>query len=108
MARLAFAALPALLCACSVINAPADVDPGSGGAGGTGASTPTSSSTEGGGATGGDTGGGGGTGGNVMPVCNNGMLEGDEECDDGNEEAGDACSIDCKITQFVVEVDATV
>jgi cysteine-rich repeat protein len=29
------------------------------------------------------------------PVCGNGIVEGDEECDDGNDEDGDGCNTDC-------------
>jgi len=31
------------------------------------------------------------------PVCGNGHLEGEEECDDGNTISGDGCSSDCEI-----------
>lgn len=40
-----------------------------------------------------------------IPVCTNGALEVGEECDDGNSDMGDACSPDCKITEFDVEAD---
>lgn len=29
------------------------------------------------------------------PVCGNGVLEGDEQCDDGNNQDGDGCSANC-------------
>lgn len=32
----------------------------------------------------------------VEPECGNGVVEGDEECDDGNLEDGDGCSEDCE------------
>ena len=31
------------------------------------------------------------------PACGNGVLEGDEACDDGNLEDGDCCSADCAV-----------
>jgi len=31
------------------------------------------------------------------PVCGDGVMEGSEECDDGNTAAGDGCSADCAI-----------
>jgi cysteine-rich repeat protein len=49
----------------------------------------------------------GGSGG-APPVCPNGALEAGEECDDGNSDTADACSPDCKITEFQVESDPTV
>ncbi|MFA7169445.1 MAG: DUF4215 domain-containing protein [Candidatus Paceibacterota bacterium] len=33
------------------------------------------------------------------PVCGNGMAEGREECDDGNNKSGDGCSSSCVIDQ---------
>mgnify|MGYP006273011213 CR=1 FL=1 len=33
----------------------------------------------------------------IGPVCGNGIIEGDEECDDGNTEDGDGCSGLCTI-----------
>ena len=44
----------------------------------------------------GGSGGSGGTGG-TGPACGNGVVEGDEECDDGNRENADACSAECRI-----------
>jgi len=35
--------------------------------------------------------------GEIPEGCGNGLIEGDEECDDGNSEAGDGCSISCTI-----------
>lgn len=60
----------------------------------------------GGGSTGGGSGGGsvgGGTGGNtgggsVTPVCQNGTVEGNEECDDMNATPNDGCEPDCTLT----------
>ncbi|MDC3961666.1 DUF4215 domain-containing protein [Polyangium jinanense] len=51
--------------------------------------TPTGSGGAGG--TGGEGGGGGAT-------CGNGVLEGNEACDDGNKAAGDGCELDCSFT----------
>jgi prepilin-type N-terminal cleavage/methylation domain-containing protein len=31
----------------------------------------------------------------LLPVCGNGIVEGDEQCDDGNTVSGDGCSADC-------------
>lgn len=33
----------------------------------------------------------------VQPLCGNGALDGDEECDDGNVSAGDGCAADCTL-----------
>jgi len=35
-----------------------------------------------------------------LPVCGDGMTEADEECDDGNVEAGDACGPNCTLTDL--------
>jgi len=35
----------------------------------------------------------------VEPVCGNGIIEEDEECDDGNTENGDGCSAICEIEE---------
>ncbi|MCA9545743.1 MAG: thrombospondin type 3 repeat-containing protein, partial [Myxococcales bacterium] len=32
-----------------------------------------------------------------VTVCGNGVIEGEEQCDDGNAEGGDGCSADCDI-----------
>ncbi|GMV40003.1 MAG: hypothetical protein AMXMBFR64_17190 [Myxococcales bacterium] len=32
------------------------------------------------------------------PVCGDGAVEGWEECDDGNDEGGDGCEVDCTVT----------
>lgn len=32
-----------------------------------------------------------------LAVCGNGILEGNEECDDGNREKGDGCDNECKV-----------
>lgn len=104
----AAAALP-LLAACSLLNAPDDITEGTSAAstssaGGGGAATSSTSSTGGGGMGGGD----GGAGGTPPAVCGNGLLELGEECDDDNELGGDACSPDCLVTEFDVEVDPSV
>jgi cysteine-rich repeat protein len=31
------------------------------------------------------------------PVCGNGVVEVNEECDDGNERAHDGCDLDCQV-----------
>ncbi|MCP4250575.1 MAG: DUF4215 domain-containing protein, partial [bacterium] len=31
------------------------------------------------------------------PFCGDGILDRDEECDDGNNADGDGCSVDCLI-----------
>ncbi|MDP6946055.1 MAG: fibrinogen-like YCDxxxxGGGW domain-containing protein, partial [Myxococcota bacterium] len=36
-------------------------------------------------------------------VCGNGVLEGDEECDDDNNDAGDGCSASCEEESIVVD-----
>jgi len=33
----------------------------------------------------------------LPPECGNGVLEGDEQCDDGNNEDGDGCSANCTV-----------
>src|SRR5262245_35785108 len=112
MVRLGFlwiAVGSAALGACSIVNSPEDVKPGitgGGASGGTGAGGPTSGSA--GSMTSTGPGGDGGTGAGGPAVCGNGKLEGDEACDDGNPDDGDACSKDCKITEFDVEADPTV
>jgi cysteine-rich repeat protein len=62
--------------------------------GGGGTSSSSSSST--GGGTTSSTGGSGGSGGG--PACGNGIVEGNEECDDGNLTSGDGCDNDCLFT----------
>ena len=69
-----------------------------GGGSGTGGGTATgggAGTTGGGTATGGGSGAGGGSG---PAMCNNGVPEGAEECDDGNMVAGDGCENDCTLT----------
>lgn len=88
---------------CSILNAPDDVVPGPAGTGG-GMGGNGGSAGEGGS---GGLGGMGGSGG-APPVCPNGVLETGEECDDGNTDTADACSPDCKITEFQVESDPSV
>jgi cysteine-rich repeat protein len=36
------------------------------------------------------------------PECGNGVIEGDEECDDKNKISGDGCSAKCKVESFQV------
>ena len=50
----------------------------------------------------GDLGGGGSS------VCGNGVIEGSEECDDGNTQDGDGCSSTCKIEEPPSEEDGTI
>lgn len=89
------------LAACSILNAPDDiVPPGSGGSGGSGGGSPTTSSSGGAGGMAQGGGGTGGAGGAQPAVCGNGALETDEECDDGNLDAGDACSAMCRRVVF--------
>ena len=38
------------------------------------------------------------------PVCGNGELEGDEECDDGNNDPGDGCSPTCETEEECYDV----
>lgn len=54
---------------------------GGGGQGGQGGASSSSSSS-----------------GNTGPACGNGVLEGKEECDDGNLTSGDGCDNDCSFT----------
>jgi len=42
-------------------------------------------------------GGAGGSGGDGTSVCGNDVVEGDEECDDGNKTDGDGCDSDCTL-----------
>lgn len=84
---------PLLLGACSLINAPAEIDPGTTtGGGGTGGTT-------GGGGTGGTTssGGTGGTTSTPTDECGDGKMTGAEACDDDNTNAGDGCSPTCTV-----------
>jgi cysteine-rich repeat protein len=92
------------IAACSVVNIPEDPLPAvtsgttasgtAGQAGSDGGSGTTSSNTAGSGAT--ATGGaGGGSGGQPPAVCGDGVPGGDEECDDGDTEAGDGCDAQC-------------
>jgi len=67
---------------------------GTGGAGATGGGTSSSA----GGATSSAGGGGSGGSGGGTPACGNGVLEGAEECDDGNLTSGDGCDNDCLFT----------
>mgnify|MGYP000379038270 CR=1 FL=1 len=58
-----------------------------------------SAPTTGGASTGGDTETDGDTGTSDFPeVCGNGVVEGSEQCDDGNQDAGDGCEADCTNT----------
>jgi cysteine-rich repeat protein len=72
---------------------------GSGTTATTGAAGGSSVSTSSGGGAGGAgaAGGGGGAGGQggAPPVCGDGVQNGDEECDDGNQDAADGCSPAC-------------
>jgi cysteine-rich repeat protein len=36
----------------------------------------------------------------VAPVCGNGVLEGSEQCDDGNLVTGDGCSATCQLETY--------
>ena len=40
------------------------------------------------------------------PECGNGIVEGDEECDDGNNDDGDGCSAECEEEPDECEIDA--
>ncbi len=73
---------PLLVGACSFINAPAEIDTGSG--------------TGGGGGTGGTTTGGGGST-SSGDLCGDGKITGSEKCDDDNTAAGDGCSDACAV-----------
>ncbi len=80
---------PLLVGACSLINAPAEIDPGTGGGGtggtgGTGGATTTTTTT-------------GETTTSVPTECGDGKLTADEECDDDNTAAGDGCSATCAV-----------
>lgn len=35
-----------------------------------------------------------------LSVCGDGVIEGVEECDDGNTKSGDGCSAFCQVRQF--------
>jgi cysteine-rich repeat protein len=80
---------PLLLGACSLINAPAEVDTGTGGQGGSGGGgaggAPTTSTA------------GGSTSTGMPSECGDGKLEGSEECDDDNLDAGDGCGATCSV-----------
>jgi cysteine-rich repeat protein len=42
----------------------------------------------------------------VEPVCGDGLLEGDEACDDGNASPQDGCEADCTASQGVAKIAA--
>jgi cysteine-rich repeat protein len=42
------------------------------------------------------------------PFCGDGLIDNGEQCDDGNVEAGDGCSVDCEVEELVSETDGTV
>jgi cysteine-rich repeat protein len=109
MARLAWLLVLAApsVAACSILNSPDEVESGIG-AGGQGGSSSSTGDPQGGngGASSSNTGATGG-GGAPPAECQNAVIETGEDCDDGNDETGDACSPDCQITQFDVEVDPT-
>lgn len=42
----------------------------------------------------------------IAAVCGDGLLEGEEECDDGNTEPGDGCSPDCRLERPSCASDA--
>lgn len=44
----------------------------------------------------------------IAAVCGDGLLEGEEECDDGNTEPGDGCSPDCRLERPSCAEDASV
>lgn len=94
--KVVFGSMVIVLSACSLLNAPDEVRP------------PPVSTSGTGGMGGGGSGGGGGGGGGNPPVCGNGLLEMGEECDDQNLDLGDACSPECKVTEFDVEADPSV
>ena len=41
------------------------------------------------------------------PVCGDGMLDPDEECDDGNNVDGDGCAADCTLEEIVIPAVTT-
>jgi len=47
-------------------------------------------------------------GGSEMAVCGDGVVEGDEECDDGNAQLGDGCSDACRFEAGAVVFDQEV
>jgi hypothetical protein len=78
---------------CSVANGPDDPQNNTSSP----ASTAASGGGEGGsggGSGGANAGGNGGSGGSVMPICGDGTVNGDEECDGGGMETAD-CNADC-------------
>ncbi|MET0795175.1 MAG: SUMF1/EgtB/PvdO family nonheme iron enzyme [Polyangiaceae bacterium] len=70
---------------------------GASGAGTSGADAGAGGATAGGAGTGGSGGASGGTGGGPFIGCGNGILEGSEVCDDGNQAAADGCSPTCTV-----------
>ena len=69
------------------------------GCGSSSASGTTGGGTLGGGATSSSAGGAGGAGGSAAAVCGDGLVEGIEECDDGNADDTDGCTTACKVVQ---------
>ncbi len=69
------------------------------GAGGATATSSASSPANGGGGSGGNASSATGTGGRggSMPLCGDGKIEGDEQCDDSNVALGDGCSPTCTL-----------
>ncbi|MDC3957448.1 myxococcus cysteine-rich repeat containing protein [Polyangium jinanense] len=55
----------------------------------------------------GGAGGQGGAGGKPAPVCGDDALDPDEECDDGNGDAGDGCSPECTVELGEIEPNDT-
>lgn len=91
--RLLWGFAPLLVGACSLLNAPAEIDVGSGGGG-----------TAGTGATGGSTSSSGGSTtttttstGTPTGECGDGKVQADEGCDDDNTALGDGCNAKCEI-----------
>lgn len=93
--RLLWVVAPLFVGACSVINAPEEITPGTssttggGGSGATGGSGGATTTTT--------TGGGGMTTTTEDSVCGDGKLTGSEGCDDDNTVAGDGCSAKCLV-----------
>lgn len=42
------------------------------------------------------------------PFCGDGLIDDGEQCDDGNDEAGDGCSDQCEVEEIVIETEGDV
>ncbi len=76
------------------------VGPGGSGGGGAGGANPGGSGGGGAGAGPGPGGSGtGGSGGSTNPTCGDGIIQATDQCEDGNDDAGDQCDVNCQFEE---------